>query len=90
MLLGMPIVASYVGGLGSMMEHGVEGLFFPLEEEYMLAAYIESLFENERLAVRLGEQANMRAVKTHEKEKNVEDILNCYWKIQKENEISMH
>ena len=90
MLLGMPIVASYVGGLGSMMEHGVEGLFFPLEEEYMLAAYIESLFENERLAVRLGEQANMRAVKTHEKEKNVEDILNCYWKIQRENEISMH
>ena len=87
MMLGMPIVASYVGGLGSMMTHGEEGLFFPLEEEYMLAAYAEALFENERLAIRLGEQAHTRAAKTHNKEKNVQDILDCYREILRENKM---
>lgn len=78
MLLGMPIVASYVGGLGSMMTHGKEGFFFPLQEEYMLAAYIEVLFEDINLAVKLGEQSHVRAVKTHETDKNMKDIIECY------------
>lgn len=78
MLLGMPIVSSYVGGLGSMMTHGKEGFFFPLQEEYMLAAYIEILFEDINLAVKLGEQSHKRAVKTHDADKNTKDIMECY------------
>lgn len=78
MLLGMPIVSSYVGGLGSMMTHGKEGFFFPLQEENMLAAYIEVLFEDINLAVKLGEQSHNRAVRTHDADKNTKDIMECY------------
>ena len=84
MLLGMPIVSSYVGGLGSMMTHGKEGFFFPLEEEYMLAGYIDVLFEDSDKAVSLGKKAHMRALITHDKEQNLGDLLACYQKLMKE------
>ncbi len=84
MLLGMPIVASYVGGLSSLMTHGEEGYFFPLEEIYMLASYIDELFQNTDRAIRLGEQARRRALKTHDREQNLCDLLNCYQKIVEE------
>lgn len=83
MLLGMPVVASYVGGLSSMMTHGKEGFFFPLEEEYMLAGYIDVLFEDRYKAVSLGKEAHMRALITHDKEQNLGDLLACYQKIMK-------
>lgn len=81
MLLGMPIVASYVGGLPSMMTHGVEGYFFPLHQEYTLAGYIDALFENIDKAKELSAHARERALKTHDAERNKKDLLMCYNKI---------
>lgn len=81
MLLGMPIVASYVGGLPSMMTHGVEGYFFPLHQEYTLAGYIDALFENIDKAKELSTHARERALKTHDAERNQKDLIMCYNKI---------
>ena len=78
MLLGMPVVASYVGGLSSMMDHEKEGIFFPLEEEYTLAACIGRLFEDIEFAERLGENAQKRAETTHNREENLSELLWCY------------
>lgn len=81
MLLGMPIISSYVGGVPSMLEHKKEGVFFPVNEEYMLAAYIEYLFDNKEFAIKMGKNARVRALKTHDIENNVEDVKGCYNKI---------
>ena len=78
MLLGMPIISSYVGGVTSMLEHKKEGMFFPINEEYLLAAYIEYLFDNKEFAIKMGENARVRALKTHDIESNVKDVKRCY------------
>ena len=84
MLLGMPIVASYVGGLGSMFVHEKEGLFFPLEEEYMLSAYIDILFRDIDKAESLGRESRVKAFAAHNAEKNMRDIVACYENIRRQ------
>lgn len=78
MVLGMPIVSSYVGGLPSMMTHEKEGFFFPVNEDYVLAGYIEKLFHNKELAIACGERAHLRAKVTHDSNTNIKDVLECY------------
>lgn len=50
MLLGTPIVASDVGGVSSLIEHGKTGFLYQADAPYMLAYYIEKLFDNSKLA----------------------------------------
>lgn len=83
MLLGMPIVASYVGGLPSMMEHGNEGYFFPFNQPYTLAGYIDILFRNEEKSIELGKKANRRAIKTHDATINIRELLRCYEEVKR-------
>lgn len=85
MSLGMPIVSSYVGGVTSMMEHGKEGLFYPVHEEYLLAAYIDMLFEKKELATEMGKKAMTRALEIYDIDRNIADVVNCYMRIQERN-----
>ncbi len=78
MLLGMPIVASYVGGTSNMLIDTVEGFLYPFEEAYMLAGYICRIFEDCNLAEQLGAHAKIHANKTHNVEKNFRDLQNIY------------
>lgn len=78
MMLGMPIVCSNVGGLTSMITHEKEGLLYPINEEYLLEAYIEKIFKNENYAQDMGRAARTRAQCTHNRDNNLESILNCY------------
>lgn len=78
MILGMPIVASYVGGTGDILENGKEGYLYPADEPYMLAHYIEKLFNDPETAVRMGNNAHLRALCNHNKEQNVRDVLKAY------------
>lgn len=86
MLLGMPIVAAYVGGMPSMMSHEKEGLFYPYIEEYTLAGNIDYLFQNSNEAIQYGTNARIRAHVTHNAERNIETLLNCYEDIKGKNE----
>ena len=45
-MLGVPVVASYVGGVTNRIEHGYDGYLYPYNEPYMLAYYIDKLFQN--------------------------------------------
>jgi glycosyltransferase involved in cell wall biosynthesis len=61
MALGLPIVASDVGGIGEAIVHGESGLLAPARDERALAqALIELLDERER-AARLGQGALARS-----------------------------
>lgn len=78
MLLGVPIVASDVGGIKSLMEHNKEGILYQETAPYMLADGVIKIFKDNALAVRLGENAKKRAEKTHDKEKNKDTLLEIY------------
>ena len=78
MMLGVPIIASDVGGTGSLLLHKQEGMLYPFEEYMLMADYIIKIFENDELAVFLSESARKRALIVHDIEKSYKDLLYAY------------
>lgn len=78
MLLGMPVVSSDVGGVRSMLIHGQEGYLYPVDEPYMLAHYVETIFEDDELAISLGSSARKHAMITHNKETVAQEVYEVY------------
>lgn len=83
MLLGVPTVSTDVGGVKNMLTHGIEGFLYPFNEPYMLAYYIEKIFEDDGLALSLSQNASRHAAVTHSRETNTERICEIYYQICK-------
>jgi len=83
MLLGLPCVAADVGGVTTMMTHGTEGFVYQSTAPYMLAHYIEQVFAMEERAQAMGAAARNHALKTHDPEKNLQDLLKIYHILEK-------
>ena len=66
MILGVPCIASFVGGIPDMMEHEVDGIFYQHDAYYMLAHHVIRLFSDQSLAIRLSTNARKRALITHD------------------------
>lgn len=78
MLLGMPVVASDVGGIKSYMQHEKEGILYQESAPYMLADGIMRFFSDKEYAKKTGENARKRAMATHNEAKNLDTLLNIY------------
>lgn len=61
--IGVPLVASRVGGIPEIVEDGQTGLLVPPEDPQALALAIGRLLDNPDLAARLGRQAGERAAR---------------------------
>lgn len=81
MVLGVPCVASYVGGIPDMLRHEEEGFLYQVDAPYMLAHYICEIFQNEDLALRFSESARDRALRTHSVEMNTRRLIEIYEEI---------
>jgi glycosyltransferase involved in cell wall biosynthesis len=84
MLLGVPTVASDVGGVKNMLEHTKEGYVYQADAPYMLAYYIANIFDDDTLAKTISRNSREHAVRTHNKEDNYERIINIYHEIMTE------
>lgn len=82
MLMGMPVIASDVGGVKNILEHNEEGFVYQHNASYMLAYYIMQLFENDELALRFSKNAKKRAVALYDRSKNSATLLEIYQDIQ--------
>ena len=78
MILGVPTVTSDVGGVKEMLTHGVEGYIYPMDEPYMLAYYIDRIFSDDELAMRLGSAAKKHAEKNHYREDIMSELIENY------------
>lgn len=87
MLVGMPIIASYAGGTASLLEHEKEGLLVQDGDPYVLAGAIVDLQQNFNKAKAYGEAARKRATIRHDKNRIINELLNAYQDIYKENTI---
>lgn len=81
MLLGRPCVASRVGGVPSLLEHGREGLLYPADDPAALADAVLALLADPARAAAMGAAARTRALKTHDPAKNAEALLGIYRQI---------
>ena len=78
MILGVPCVASYTGGIPDMIEHNKEGFLYEMSSSYMLAYYICKIFSDDKLASELSESCRKKALQTHNKNENLKQLLNIY------------
>ena len=81
MLLGMPVVAAKVGGIGDLVENGAEGLLFPRGDSQALADDVCNLFENDQFACRLASAAHKDAMVRHNPHTNYLRLLEIYHSI---------
>lgn len=81
MLLGVPSIASYVGGTPSLLEDGMTGLFYQDGEIFSLAGRICELVNNPDIAVSLGRSAREIALKRHDRKGIAQKLVEIYSEI---------
>ena len=77
-LLGVPTIASYVGGVPDMINHGKTGLLYRFEEIEMLAECIRRIFTDTTLAMNLSENGIKAAKKRHHQKENLNRMIEIY------------
>lgn len=78
MILGVPLVASDVGGISSLVDNKKEGVLYPYYEYALLAEKICSIFRDDEFAKSLSFNARKRATVTHDRELNYKKLIECY------------
>jgi glycosyltransferase involved in cell wall biosynthesis len=79
MLLGMPVIATRVGGIPSLITHGKDGILVQEGDPYDLAQQIINIVSDAIFQLELSNNAHERALKRHDKvelTKNLFDIYN--------------
>ena len=81
MLLGVPAVVSNVGGVRSMCDDNIEVLMYQHDDYYMLASRIIELFQDEELQLNLSKKSKIRAINSHDSDKNYCKLTEIYSKL---------
>lgn len=76
-ILGVPVIATNVGGISSIINNGVDGILFPANAPYTAASFIKKVAMDRAIAESLSRQAITRASKRH----NPDNISNSLYKI---------
>lgn len=82
-ILGVPSIASYVGGTPDIIEHNKTGILYRFEEIEMLSASICKLFSDNELATQISTNSQKVAKIRHNKEINAKRLHNIYLEIFK-------
>lgn len=77
-ILGVPVVASRVGGTDSLVEHGKTGFLYPVTDPYIAAYYIVYLVDNPDVNIAIGKAAKQVATARHDKKKIVNELMETY------------
>jgi len=83
MLLGMPCVGAYTGGIPTLVKTREEGLLYHNQDAYALAACLRKLLEDRSLASQLGENARRTARIRHDAKRIAKETRDIYFKISK-------
>jgi len=81
-LLGVPVIATCVGGVPSLVEDGKSGVLVPANDPYFMAAKIIELLNAPEKAAELGRNAAACAKQRHTPETIVADLLKAYQTIR--------
>lgn len=84
MMLGVPTVAAYVGGVPSMATDEEDALLFRSGDPAMLAFQINRLFEDPALCQRLSRQSRERACQVHQPDAIIGTLISIYQKVLKQ------
>lgn len=85
-ILGLPIIATNVGGTSTLIQHGKNGILVAPNDPYNLAAYICRIISKPQLAQELSKNAIETAEKRHNKENIKQALIDIYSQIFNEKE----
>jgi len=86
MALGMPVIATNVGGVSTLLTDETEGILVQEGEPYSMAGAIVELINNYEYAKLLGKNARERSINRHDPNKIVNRMLDIYKTILSEND----
>lgn len=78
MYVGTPVVSSYVGGIPSIITHGVSGFLYPLDAGYMMQYYVSKIFEDDKLAEQLSRKEREKAEEYNNRNNIVKKMMEIY------------
>jgi len=84
MLLGLPCVASYVGGNPDMMLHDKEGYLYSFDDYQTLAQQVIKLFEDKDLCLEFSKNAREKSLQRNDLNTNVNTLYKIYKQLMKE------
>lgn len=85
MILGLPCIASDVGGTSSLLKDSVEGFLIQDGDPWMLTGSIIELVSNYNVAKKFGHNARKRALERHNPDKITNELLEIYSTVIKNN-----
>ena len=84
-ILGVPIIATNVGGISSIINNGADGILFPANAPYTAASLIKRITADKELSVTLSSNAIKKATDRHNPTKIGNRLVEIYETIIKEN-----
>lgn len=78
MLLGVPSIATYVGGIPSIIIDKVTGYLVPDSEPYSLAFLIKSLYKSEDALKEISDMAHLSALQRHDENNILDQLQKAY------------
>jgi glycosyltransferase involved in cell wall biosynthesis len=78
LLLGVPSVASDVGGIPTLATDGESALLYPDRDPFMLAAAVDRLLSDRHLAAQLGRAARAEALIRHDPKRIAQTVAEVY------------
>ncbi|HMF69867.1 MAG TPA: glycosyltransferase family 4 protein, partial [Flavitalea sp.] len=81
MLLGMPVIASYVGGIPSLIEDKHNGVLYNSNDPYELASKILLTVKDKELIAELSKNARATGIDRHDHEQIRSTVLATYNRI---------
>ncbi len=84
-ILGVPVIASYVGGVSDMITDNITGLLYRFEEYEMLADKLRKIFQDDVIAKELSYNAISEAEKRHNREIINKNLISIYSDITNKN-----
>lgn len=84
-ILGVPVVASYVGGTNTLIQDGCTGLLYRFEDYQILCSCLNRLFQDDELCMRISQKSREIALRRHDARVNAISLRNIYEEILNEN-----
>lgn len=86
MLLGVPVVTADMGGVKNMIRHEEEGFVYQADAPYMLAFYVGKIFDAGSAAAPMCERAHEHAAQIFDRKANIEELVEIYRAISRDEE----
>lgn len=80
-VLGIPVIATHVGGTASLIEHKNNGILVPANDIFAIATYILRLCTDINLANNISHNGRQIALTRHSPKQIVDDVVSIYQKI---------